>query len=452
MVNYQNLYSLENEMMLVGALIIAGVHNPTLIGETLAKVKPSDFHDSRYLAMYDAVGEVYERDGVVDTQLVIEYLQKTKKLDDAGGIESVVEAVESVATCEHASVYANRVLDYSFKRKLVAYCESAIERCESADEAKRIVLDLASDIQLIAGVYHHGGIERIGDAMQRLLADIEKSGEAVGKAIPTGYYELDHLLNGGFRQGEMVIIAARPSMGKTALALNIADNYAKGGTPTLVFSIEMTWRQLGIRTFSKHTGISQGDIMQNVLDDSDKSRLSKCVEELKEMPLFIDDNPSIYISTMRSTVRDAVERFDVGAVFVDYLQIMPMQESLMKKSRNEAVGYLSAQLKSIAREYSIPMVVLSQLSRSPSDSATNPPTLDRLRDSGSIEQDADVVMFVHRPGYYDKNLDQNVSQVIVAKHRNGPTGAVDLRWVGNLTKFDDMPAQYNAPGDDWTNN
>lgn len=445
------LYSVEYEELLIGSILVAGVHDSSLVSEVVAMVRPSDFFSDARKGIYSAICDVHEADGVVSSQSVFERLRGVGILDDVGGIDAIVAMIEAVPTHTHAKLYAKAVQGYSAKRRMIDYCRSAVERCNGTDDPQKIVADLSADLQLIGSGYQHGGMRPIGELALEVVEELEASREPVGRAISTGYVRLDSMLTGGLRQSDLIIIAARPSMGKTALALNIAENFAKHGTPTLVYSIEMNKRQLAIRSMATNTGVSQSEIMQNILDGNDKSRLRHCAEGLGDVPLYIDDSPSLYFATMRSKLRDAVERYGIGAVFVDYLQIIPMQDSLLKKSRNEAVGYLSGQLKNLAREFDIPMVVLSQLSRSQSDSASNPPDLSRLRDSGSIEQDADVVMFVHRPGYYSPEEPQNVSDVIIAKQRNGLTGKVSLQWIGNLTQFKDIPEANYAPSG-WTNN
>lgn len=445
------LYSVEYEELLIGSILVAGVHDSSLVSEVVAMIRPSDFFGEARKGIYSAICDVHEADGVVSSQSVFERLRAIDILDDVGGIDAIIEMIDAVPTYTHAKVYAKAVQGYSAKRRMIDYCRSAVERCKGTDDPQKIIADLAADLSMIGAVHNEGGMKSVGELEMEIVDELESSGEPLGGVIPTGYIRLDKMLTGGLRKSELTIIAARPSMGKTSFALNIAENFARNGTPTLVFSVEMDKRQLAIRSMATNTGISQSEIMLNILNLSDKGKLRRCAESFIDFPLHVDDSTSLYLTTMRSKLRDVVERFGIGAVFIDYLQIIPMQESLLKKPRHEAIGYLAKQLKCLAREFRIPVVALSQLSRSQSDSAGNPPTLDRLRDSGNIEEAADNVLMIHRPGYYSPEEPQNVSDVIIAKQRNGLTGKVSLQWIGNLTQFKDIPeANYSASG--WTNN
>ncbi len=434
----------EAEMSLLGSMIIAGGGDVHVIGEVLQIISSAeDFQRPAHQQLYAVLVDLYDRNRSLDGVQVVQELRQRGVLEQVGGADYVVELANSVPIAENAPYYARLVRDSAKRRALIRAAGQVLKDAyESADEADNLI-DLAEKrIFEIAQA-------RTSDEPEHLAKLIEQTYEQIAlrdmegvtlTGMSTGYHELDDMLS-GLQKGEMVIIAARPSMGKTAYALNIAENIAlNAGQPVAFFSLEMSKQQLAQRLMSSRAGVDGQRMRRNMLNEDEFQRLQAVVTESRDAPMFIDDTPGMTVLEMRAKSRRLAARHDIKAIFVDYMQLM---SSPGAESRQQEVSQISRGLKALARELNVPVVALSQLNRNPEGRADNKPLLSDLRESGSIEQDSDVVMMLHREEYYHKDeawaLENpekvGLAEVIIAKQRNGPTGIANLHFNSLTTRF-----------------
>jgi len=435
----------EAEVSLLGSMILAGGGDVHVIGEVLQIISSSeDFQRPAHQLLYTVLVELYDKNKSLDGVQIVQELRQRGALEQVGGADYVVELANSVPIAENAPYYARLVRDAAKRRALIRAAGQVLKDAyESADEADNLI-DLAEKrVFEIAQA-------RTNDEPEELSKLIEQSYEQIAlrdmegvtlTGLPTGYNELDDMLS-GLQKGEMIIIAARPSMGKTAFALNIAENLSlNSGQAVAVFSLEMSKQQLAQRLMSSRAGVDGQRMRRNMLNEDEFQRLQQVVTEAREAPMFIDDTPGMTVLEMRAKSRRLAARHDIKAIFIDYLQLM---SSPGAESRQQEVSQISRGVKALARELNVPVVTLSQLNRNPEGRADNKPLLSDLRESGSIEQDSDVVMMLHREEYYHKdeswaleNPDKvGLAEVIVAKQRNGPTGVASLHFNTRTTRFE----------------
>ncbi len=435
----------EAEMSLLGSMVLAGGGDVHIIGEVLQVISsPEDFQRPAHQVLYKVLVELYDRNRSLDGVQIVQELRQRGVLDDVGGADYVVELANSVPIAENAPYYARLVRDSAKRRALIRAAGQVLKDAyESADEADNLI-DLAEKrIFEIAQ-------SRSSDEPEELAKLIADSYEQIAlremegvslTGLSTGYHDLDDMLS-GLQKSEMIIIAARPSMGKTAFALNIAENIAlNAGQPVAVFSLEMSKQQLAQRLMSSRAGVDGQRMRRNMLNEEEFRKLQAIVTEARDAPMFIDDTPGMTVLEMRAKSRRLAARHDIKAIFVDYMQLM---SSPGAESRQQEVSQISRGLKALARELAVPVIALSQLNRNPEGRADNKPLLSDLRESGSIEQDADVVMMLHREEYYHKdeawaleNPDKvGLAEIIIAKQRNGPTGIAELHFNSRTTRFE----------------
>jgi len=473
--------SIEAEMALLGAVIL----DPRVLADVLPIVKtPTDFYDERHEAIYRAVIDLYDKKlgERLDVIAVADLLRDRNALDEVGGLNYIGELVQSVPTSVTAPHYASIVAEKARLRRLIdaagRILYDAYHVGDAGPNGPREVIEKAEmavfDIAKESDTSDPQKLKDLLDLEMTRLEAAEFDG-AGATGLKSGYPDLDGLLR-GLQKGEMIVVAARPSMGKTALALNLAEQVAFRGLvpeqrrpgdtdgliPVLVFSMEMSKSAVVQRLLSAVSGVNSQKIRTgHGLSQDEYKRLMLAADDLKEAPVYIDDSPDMTIVQLRSRARRMRDRNQIQMVVIDYLQLITAPGA-SRDSRQVEVAAISRGVKALARELEIPVVVLSQLNRASEQREGNRPRMSDLRESGSIEQDADVIMLLHREDYYHRhdpdwaNDPENqekigVAEVIVAKQRNGPTGSVRLVWDADVTRFRNHsghrpPGGYNDPG------
>ncbi|MFN0010496.1 MAG: replicative DNA helicase [Phycisphaerales bacterium] len=463
--------ALEAEMSLLGAMVL----DPRVIGDAIQIIKgPEAFYDPRHGAIYQALIFVYDKFHSGDLVQIRQHLADRGVLDQVGGIEYLEQLASSVPVATNAPHFARIVAEkYKLRRLIEAAGQVLFDTYHAGstrDEDASVIIDAAE-----ARIFEIAQDEMSADPQDlHTLIEIEydrllaiSQGRAAPDGVRCGLHDLDEKL-GGFQPGEMIILAARPSMGKTALALNLAEQIALGTTgprqnhadrepaPIGVFSLEMSKASLVQRLLSSYSGIDSDKIRRGNLHKSEHDALVADCDILGRAPMFIDDTPGLTLLQLRARARRMVQHHSVKALVVDYLQLLTAPASA-RESRQVEVSAISRGVKALARELKVPIICLSQLNRGPESRDQNRPRLSDLRESGSLEQDADVVLLLHREEYYhigdeewlNENPDKRgIAEIIIAKQRNGPTGSVNLTWDSNTTRFKNY-AGATAPS--WAN-
>lgn len=427
--------NLDAETSILGAVLI----DEDVLTRVSDKLTADDFYDHRHELIYGAMIRLYERHSPVDLLTLSDELKKRDELEDAGGTAYVSELTTQVPTAAHAETYAEIISQSAMRRRLItasgsiaelAFDESKSsgELLESAEQQLFAVSDktLRQDLTSLEQI-----LEESFDRMEELHRDKSKI-----RGVRTGYRDMDNLL-AGFQRSDLIILAARPAMGKSTFALNLAHNVAVAEKQSvLVFSLEMSKEQLVDRMLADEAGVDAWNIRTGNLSDEDFERLSHAMGVMAEAPIFIDDTPGVSVLEMRTKARRAAHERPLGLIVVDYLQLMSGSGKGYGDNRVQEISEISRGLKLIARELNVPVLALSQLSRSVESRNPPHPQLSDLRESGSIEQDADIVMFLYREDYYNPETDrQHVTDIMVKKHRNGPTGNVELYFHPERLKF-----------------
>ena len=399
---------------------------------------PDDFYQSEYRMIYQAMVQINSEGRPVDLVTVHEQLKSMNVPPEVSSLDFMIEVVNSVATSANAKHYAKIVKEKSLLRKVIKVNETIMEECYAGHESADAILE-ETEKQLFKLLQSRGAedITPIKDvvmeAINRIEAASKQSGSVTG--VPTGFTDLDYR-TAGLQPSDMILIAARPSMGKTAFALNLAAHAAcKKHITTAIFSLEMSKVQLVNRFLSMESSVSAQNLRTGNLSETEWEKLVEGASIIGNSGLVIDDTPGISISDLRSKCRKIkLEHDDLGLIIIDYIQLMT--SNTRSESRQQEVSEISRSLKALARELNVPVVALSQLSRAVEQRPDHRPMLSDLRESGAIEQDADVVMFLYRDEYYKKDTDTpGVAEVIIAKQRNGPVGTVELAWIGDRQRF-----------------
>ncbi len=439
--------SLQAEMSLLGSLLL----EPHACGDVVQVLSgKGDFWRPAHGELYDAIIALYDKQQGVDLVQLGELLANRGTLEKVGGTSYLIELAEGVPTAAHAAHYAKIVRDKSMLRQLIEVTRSILREAHDRPDEPSTLLDLAE--QQIFDIAQKAETRRTVDLKTLIEETVNRleNTEAGMTGVPSGFGDLDRIL-GGMQPGEMLILAARPSMGKTALALNIAENMAMAGRGVGMFSLEMGAQQLVQRLLCSRGGISGDRLRTNSLRQAEYRALFTACGELQDIPLYIDDTPSLTLLQLRAKARRMQQQHGIDAVVIDYLQLMTTGGRV--ESRQQEVSEISRGVKALARELSVPVICLSQLNRGATQRENHEPRLSDLRESGAIEQDADVVMLLHREAYYhsdeewrDENADLlNLAEVIIAKQRNGPTGRVKMAWDSDSTRFRDHVAMADPP-------
>ncbi len=433
MLNKVPPHSLEAEQSVLGAMLL----DKDAIAKAIDILVVDDFYREAHRIIFDAVVTLYNRAEPVDLIMVTELLRQKNALESVGGASYISSLANMVPTAANAEYYASIVKDKSIYRALVnAGNQISSMGFESGQDVEQ-TMDRAQ--QLIFNISQKGRIKTIDDmntVLMRTFDRIERLYETKGAVtgVPTGFTEMDRMLS-GLQPSELIIIAARPSMGKTALALNIATHVALNDKkPVLIFSLEMSQDLLAQRMLCAQASVNAQELRRGNLTDSDWPKLSQAIGRLSEAPIFIDDTPTISALEIRSRARKLKIEKGLGLIVIDYLQLI--QGKGRTESRQQEIAEITRSLKSLARELEVPVLSLAQLSRAVEATADKKPMLSHLKESGEIEQSADVVAFIYRDEYYNVDTEnKNIAEIIIAKQRNGPTGSFQLYWQKEYTRF-----------------
>ena len=426
--------NVEAEEAVLGSILI----DRDAIVKVAPLLKPEDFYREKNGWIYAAVLDLYDRHEPADFVTLCDELERRTQLEDVGGREYMSTLLNAVPTAVHAEYYASIVERCATLRRLInaaghiaaiGYQED-IEADVAIDQSEQILFQVAERRQTKDFI----GIK---EAMHAYAEDLDalhaQKGHVVG--VPTGFVDLDRLL-GGLRRSDFIVLAARPSAGKTALGMGIAHHAAKEGVPVGIFSLEMSVSQLVQRFMAMEGRIDAHRLSTGYFDEDDWPTITRAMANLSELPIFIDDSASITVMELRTKARRLKAEQNIGLIVIDYMQLM---QGRGLENRVQEVTEISRALKGIARELDIPVLTISQLSRAVEARTDHMPILSDLRESGSIEQDADVVIFIHRDKMYNENSAKgDVADVKVAKHRNGPTDTVHLRFFPEYTQFTDL--------------
>jgi len=426
--------SLEAEQSVIGSMIM----DQDAIVTAMEILLQEDFYHKQYGILFDAMIELYSSGQPVDLVTLQNKLKEKDVPQEVSSLEFVGELVRAVPTSANVKYYCNIVKENSMKRKLIRVTEEIENECYAGKESLENVLDKTEhDIFALLSSRTGGDYVPIRQVVMNALEKIEKASQQDGNVtgIPTGFIDLDYR-TAGLQPSDLVLIAARPSMGKTAFVLNIAQYVAfHENMCTAIFSLEMSKEQLVNRLFSLESRVDAQALRTGNLSDADWAKLVEGAGIIGDSELIIDDTPGISISEMRSKCRKYKLEHDLKLIIIDYLQLMS-GSGRSTDSRQQEISDISRSLKALARELNVPVLALSQLSRAVEQRPDHRPMLSDLRESGAIEQDADVVMFIYRDDYYNKDTElKGISEIIIAKQRNGPIGTVNLAWLPEYTKF-----------------
>ncbi len=430
--------NIEAEQSILGGILVDNEALPTV----LEIIKPEDFYRESHRKIFLAFLELYEQNKPIDLVTVSEILQKKEQLEEVGGASYLASLIEAIPTTSGISHYARIVKEKAILRKLILSASEIINQCfnqsqdveEILDEAERTIFEVANE-RVQTSVFPLKDI--IKEAFKIVQNMANRSSHITG--VPTGFIDFDRL-TAGLQPSDLIIIAGRPSMGKTALALNIAANAAmRYGIPVAIFSLEMSKEQLANRMLCAEAKVDSQKFRSGFLAEHDWRLLTDAASELSQAPIFIDDTPAISVLEMRAKARRLKSEHNIGLVIVDYLQLMKGKDRIER--REQEISEISRSLKALAKELNVPVVALSQLNRRVEEREDKRPRLADLRESGAIEQDADLIVFLYRDEVYNKredNPNKGIVELIVGKHRNGPTGTVKLAFLDKFTSFENL--------------
>ena len=396
-----------------------------------------DFYYEANKEIYDSIKQIHMQNIPVDAVTVFEELKKRGKIDYVGGFEYLATLTENIITSKNVEAYCNIIREKSTLRKLISASQEIIEKGYKEDDDVQKIIELAE--QRIFSISQNRSINSFSEIKEILmtvfnqLEERAKSGGGI-TGLTTGYTDLDRMTS-GLQKSDLILLAARPSMGKTALALNIAMNVVKNGASVALFSLEMSKEQYVQRIISQESMVDSTKLRTGSLDDDDWTRLINTMSLISNCKIYIDDTPSVSLFEMMSKCRRLKIEKGLDLIVVDYLQLM--SDGGRTDNRQQEISNISRGLKALARELNCPVLALSQLSRAPELRNDHRPVMSDLRESGAIEQDADVVMMLYRDEYYNKEESERkgITDVIITKQRNGPVGTVELAWIGQYTKF-----------------
>lgn len=429
--------NIEAEQAVLGAVLI----KKEALTEVQEVLKPEDFYREAHRIVYSAMEDLFINNEAVDLVTLTEQLRKKDQLDKVGGLAFVTALANSVPTAANVIYHAKIVREKAELRSLIdAATEIAGKAYEDADEVETIMDEAEKKILSIAASRTVSDFEPIKSILMNSIDRISTLYESKGglTGLSTGFKDLDALTS-GLQASDLVLVAARPSMGKTAFTLNIAAHAAMRGHSVAFFSLEMSKEQLVQRMLCSEGAIDSQRLRTGQLEGEEWGRLIGTADKLSKAKIYIDDTPGITVMELRSKARRLKAEHGLELVVIDYLQLMQGRSARNSDSRQQEISEISRSLKALARELNVPVVALSQLSRSVESRQVKKPMLSDLRESGSLEQDADIVMFLYREDYYDQDTEnKNITEVIIAKHRNGPVDTVSLFFQKEFTKFRDL--------------
>jgi len=426
---------IEAEQAVLGSMLT----DKDAVISAIEVLKPEDFYREDNKIIYTAILNLYNRAEPVDIITLKAELTSMGKFDNIGGLEYLVELPEKVPTTANVDKYIKIVEEKSILRSLIKTANEIITLgYDPTEEVENIMDNAEKKIFDIMQSKNQKGYTPIKDILIETFAQIEQlyNQKQHITGVPTGFADLDYK-TAGLHGSDLVLVAARPAMGKSAFALNIATNAAvRAKVPVAIFSLEMSKEQMVNRILCSEAMVDSNKVRTGKLDEQDWTKLASALGPLSEAQIFIDDTPGINVMEIRAKCRKLKLEKGLGLVVIDYLQLITANSGKRGGSREQEIAEISRSLKILAKEIDVPVIALSQLSRAPEQRPDHRPMLSDLRESGSIEQDADIVMFLYRDDYYNEDSEKkNVAEVIMAKHRAGSTGTVELLWLGNYTKF-----------------
>lgn len=434
--------NVEAEQAVLGAMLLS--HDAVIVA--MEKLQSQDFYRDVHRIIFEAMEHLHRENKEIDVITLPDELKRMKKLDDVGGLEYVLNLPNLVGSAANIEYYANIVAEKALARNLISTCtELTTEAYDGQKETEALLDDAERRILQLSDTKNRGDFASVGAVVEVTLDKITKlyENKAGLTGLPTGFRDLDRMTS-GLQPSDLILVAARPSMGKTAFTLNIAQNVGVRRHKTVAFfSLEMSQEQLVQRLLCQIAHIDSQKLRTGQLNsDEEWTRLTDACDKLYESPIYIDDTPGISVAEMRSKARRLKSEHGLDLIIVDYLQLMQGRNA---ESRQQEISEISRSLKALARELKVPLIALSQLSRSVESRQDKRPMLSDLRESGALEQDADIVSFLYREDYYDKETEnQHITEVILAKHRNGPVGSVKLYFKNEFTLFLNLDTQHEG--------
>ncbi len=430
-------HSLEAEMALLGSLLL----DPEAVGTVVPLVQPEDFYKGAHRRLYEVIRSLFDRGDPADPLVVMRECERLQILDEIGGRELLSSLAASVSTSANAEHYAQIVREKSIARAVIRAAGELLKSAYDEEGRGDDLLEIAEHkIFEISRTKDMGTASSVRSILEETFRELDKR-DGASTGIPTGFHQMDEL-TAGLHPGELIIIAGRPSMGKTTFALNVAYNVAvQAKVGVVIFSLEMSRQQITKNVLCSHAMVEAHKLRGGrFLDDAEYARLTEAAGPLYDAPLFVDDTPGLSTTSLRAKARRLKQKHDIGLIVIDYLQLMEaIGASKNVDSRQQEISYISRSLKGIARELSVPVIALSQLNRAADSREDHKPRLSDLRESGAIEQDADVICFLYRKHYYTKaESDRGLAEVVIAKQRNGPTDTVRLAFLDQFMRFDNL--------------
>ncbi len=430
----------EAERSVLGSMFL----DSRAVFTAIERLHATDFYSHRHQQIFDAMCELCETGTPIDTITVVDRLERKGQLNGADDTLYIADLSGSVPSASSVGYYIDIVEQKAVLRALIAAGQTIIQDATGSEEEVADIVNRAGDlIYKIAVKRERDSLTHIKQALLEGYTSISESMNSktgiIG--IPTGFKQLDKMLS-GLQKSQLIVVAGRPGMGKTSFAINIAQHAAvELDVPVAIFSLEMSREQLAMRMMCSEALVDSQKTRVGGLTPDDYDRLADAVDVLAKAPIYIDDSPMITVMEMLAKARRLKKEKDLGLIVIDYLQLMSGKDR--RENRQQEISNMTRSLKIMAKEVGLPVILLSQLSRASEKRDSKRPLLSDLRESGSIEQDADVVIFLHRENYYNKEAD-NVSQIIIAKQRSGPTGEVNVGWRGDQTRFAELSNQTEA--------
>lgn len=431
--------SMEAERSVLGAMIL----DKDAINDVVDLIKSEDFYKEAHKLIFDSIVDIYNENNPVDIVTLSDKLNSDGNLEKIGGLDYLASLTEMGIITSNARYYAKIIEEKSTLRKLIRASSEILSKGYESADAKELLELAEKNIFNISQNKSREGFSHVKDLLYKTYEKIEMlyESDATLTGISSGFKDLD-LKTNGFQKSDLILVAARPAMGKTSFSLNICQSAGLLGASVAVFSLEMSKEQLVQRMLSTESHISIQSIRNGELEEEDWIALTKAMAKLSDANIYIDDTPAITVMEMRAKCRKLKMEKGLDLIMVDYLQLM--SGGGKQESRQQEISTISRSLKALAREMDCPVIALSQLSRAPEQRADHRPILSDLRESGAIEQDADIVMFLYRDEYYFPDSEkQGIGEVIIAKQRNGETGTVELAWIGKYTKFGNLSKEFS---------
>ena len=434
-------YNIEAEQAVLGAILL----DNTAMYSALEMFNPDDFYRGSHQKIFNAMLDLSERGDAIDLLMLRDELERRKELEEIGGPAYLATLIDLIPTAANIEFHAKLVHEKSIARRLLNASIEIVTRCYDETEE---VNDLLGDAEQKIFSISEGNVKRGFTPLSTIVKDSYEKIEELAErqtmitGLPTGFKELDDMMS-GLQPSDLLIIAARPAMGKTSFCMNIAQHIGvREQVPIAIFNLEMSKEQLGMRLLCAEARLNSHNVRIGQLRDEDWERLAHASEILSKAPIYIDDTPAITATEIRAKVKRLKMEKGLGVVMIDYMQLM--QGKQRHENRQQEISALSRSLKMLAKELNVPVIALSQLNRAVEARTDKRPQLSDLRESGSLEQDADIVMFIYRPEVYFDDAPEGIAEIIIGKHRNGPVGSVSLAFIKDYTRFENLDTHHSA--------